>query len=283
LRQPARPGKVEHMTQRWSVSRLIGMGALQLLMALTCGICSAEQPSAEAGAGFNTYVRALEARLAAQRRQNAALVVLAAPEAQTAARLRSGELVIENLKPAKNNLPGAVLYDWRGTAFQPGATATDFERLMRDFAAYPRIYAPEIVSAKVLSQKVDRYQATMRVRQKHVITVVMDTTYDIHFGQLDARRGWSTSRSTQIDEIDNAEMKNERVLSQADQHGFLWRLNTYWTFEERDGGLYMQIESVSLARSIPSGLGWLIGPFVESVPRESLEFTLHATRYALRR
>jgi hypothetical protein len=63
----------------------------------------------------------------------------------------------------------------------------------------------------------------------------------------------------------------------------MWRLNTYWSYEERDGGLYMQIESVSLTRSIPSGLGWALGPFVESVPRESLEFTLQAASRALRK
>jgi hypothetical protein len=123
----------------------------------------------------------------------------------------------------------------------------------------------------------------MRVKQKHVITVVMDTAYDIEFGRIDAGHGWSISRSTQIDEVENAGTKKEHVLSPADQHGFLWRLNSYWTFEERDGGLYIQVESVSLTRSIPSGLGWVIGPFVESVPRESLEFTLRATRNALHR
>jgi hypothetical protein len=60
-------------------------------------------------------------------------------------------------------------------------------------------------------------------------------------------------------------------------------LNTYWSSEERDGGLYMQIESVSLTRSIPAGFAWAIGPFVESVPRESLEFTLRSTASALRK
>lgn len=254
-----------------------------ILMVLTCGACHAEQPSQAAVAGFDTYVGRLEARLAAQHRQNSALVVLAAPSVQTEARLRRGELIVENLTPAKNDLPGAMLYHWRGTAFLSGATAADFERLMRNFASYPRIYSPQVVSARVLWQNGDHYQATMRVAQKHVITVVMDTTYDIEFDRLDALRGWSVSRSTHIDEIDNAGSKTEHVLSPADQHGFLWRLNTYWTFEERDGGLYMQIESVSLTRSIPTGLGWVIGPFIESVPRESLEFTLRATCYALRR
>ena len=72
-------------------------------------------------------------------------------------------------------------------------------------------------------------------------------------------------------------------MTPAQEHGFLWRLNTYWSYEERDGGLYLQIESVSLTRAIPPGLGWAIGPFVESVPRESLEFTLHAACDALRK
>jgi hypothetical protein len=282
LRFCGQTGTVEHMIQRWSGSKLVLMGML-VLMALTCGISRAEQPSPAAVAGFNTYVGALDARLAAQHRQNVGFVVLENPAAQTEARLRRGEFVVENLTPAKTDLPGAMLYHWRGTAFLPGGRAVDFERLMRDFAAYPRIYTPQVVSANVLSQNGDRYQATMRVKQKHVIPVVMDTTYNIEFGRIDARHGWSISRSTHIDEIGNAGTKNERELSPADQHGFLWCLNTYWTFEERDGGLYIQVESVSLTRSIPRGLGWVIGPFVESVPRETLEFTLRATSYALRR
>jgi hypothetical protein len=128
----------------------------------------------------------------------------------------------------------------------------------------------------------------MRVRQKHVLTVVMDTAYDITFGRPDfgrfaAQRGYSTSRSTQIEEIDSPGTPHERALGPGEEHGFLWRMNTYWSYAERDGGLYIQIESVSLSRSIPTGLRWLIGPFVESVPRESLEFTLRATSDALRK
>jgi hypothetical protein len=132
-------------------------------------------------------------------------------------------------------------------------------------------------------QQGDHYQATMRVRQQHILTVVMDTTYDVTFGQLDAQQGYSISRSTKISEIGSPGTAKERALSPKEEVGFLWRLSTYWSYEERDGGLYIQIESVSLTRSIPTGLGWLIGPFVESVPRESLEFTLRATRDALKK
>jgi hypothetical protein len=123
----------------------------------------------------------------------------------------------------------------------------------------------------------------MRVRQRHVITVVMDTAYDVSFGRLDARHGYSISRSTQISEIDSPGTSRERALNAKEEYGFLWRLTTYWSYEERDGGVYMQIESISLTRSIPTGLGWAIGPFVESVPRESLEFTLRSVCSALRK
>jgi hypothetical protein len=122
----------------------------------------------------------------------------------------------------------------------------------------------------------------MRVKQKHVLTVVMDTEYAVTFGRMGTGRGWSTSRSTQITEIENAGTDKERALGPKEEHGFLWRLNTYWAYEERDGGLYLQIESVSLTRAIPAGLGWVARPFVESVPRESLEFTLRKTCEALK-
>ena len=82
-------------------------------------------------------------------------------------------------------------------------------------------------------------------------------------------------------EIDAAGTRAERTLNANEEHGFLWRLNTYWSYEERDGGLYLQIEAVSLTRSIPSGLGWLIRPYIESIPRESLEFTLRSVSGAL--
>jgi hypothetical protein len=204
--------------------------------------------------------------------------------AEGEARLRRGDVVVEKLTPADGGeMAGAMLHDWRGTAFVPGATAADFERLMKDFGGYPKVFAPEVIEARVMAGDGDHVQVSMRVRQRHVITVVMDTEYDVGFGRVDARRGYSMSRSTRIAEIDGAGTSKERALTGGEEHGFLWRLNTYWSYEEREGGLVVQVESVSLTGSIPTGLGWLVGPFVESVPRESLEFTLRAVCGALER
>lgn len=287
-------GRVQCMKRRVPNSHAFSVGWFSLLCWLvllapaTC--CIAEKPTAAATAAFDAYAGMVESRLAAQHRSGNGFLARVEPgsgsESQTEARLRRGELIVEQLTPAGGKeLPGALLHDWRGTAFAPGATAADFERLMRNFSGYPQHFAPQVVEAK-LTQQVDHdsnhFQATMRVRQKHVLTVVMDTTYDIAWGRLDAQHGYSISRSTRIAEIDAPGTAQEHALSAGEDHGFLWRLNTYWSYQERDGGLYLQVESVSLSRSIPRGLGWVVGPFVESVPRESLEFTLRATSAALK-
>jgi hypothetical protein len=256
--------------------------AYALLLASNAARAAAEPPP-EAVSAFNSYVFSVETRLAQQHRSQSALLAATA-STESDERLRRGELIVERLTSAAGaELPGALLHHWRGTAFAAGAHAAQFERLMKDFPAYPQHFSPQVLEASVLTQRGDHLQARMRVRQRHVITVVMDTTYDITFERLDARHGYSIARSTRISEVDANGPGSGRALASSEEHGYLWRMNTYWSYEERDGGLYMQIETVSLSRSIPTGLGWAVRPFVESVPRESLEFTLRSTCNALRK
>lgn len=257
---------------------------LGLLPALPAPAARAEAPSAQAITAFTNYTNGVEGRLARQHRSGGTFLAECTLAPPQTARLRAGELMIERLTPeTRGDLPGAMLHHWRGTAFVPGATTVGFERLMRATDAYPTHFAPQVLQAKTLSSTANSLQLWMRVRQTHVLTVVLDATYDVRFGRLDAEHGYSTSRSVHIAEIDAPGTARERILTVSEEHGFLWRLNTYWSYEEKDGGLYMQIDCVSLTRSVPRGLGWVIGPFVESVPRESLEFTLRSTRDALRR
>jgi hypothetical protein len=255
-----------------------------LLILAAAPVWAWAEPTPAAVLAFNSYISVVESRLAQQHRSQNGFLVSLASGREGEQRLRGGELVVEQLPvPSGAAFPGALLHHWRGTAFAPGAKAADFQKLMRNFNAYPQHFGPQVTTAKVLSQQDDHFLAMMRVRQHHVITVVMDSTFDVTFAHLDPAHGYSISRSTNISEIDSPGTRSERPLNSSDDHGFLWRLNTYWSYEERDGGLYMQIESVSLSRSIPSGLGWVAKPFVESVPRESMEFTLRSACNALRK
>src|SRR5207302_8083758 len=158
------------------------------------------EPTPAAASAFATYIATVESRLALQHRLPNTFLAPTTPDPEnTQMRLREGKLIINRLTPSNGaNFSGALLHHWRGTAFSPGAKAADFERLMRDFNSYPQHFSPQVLQARVLTQGGDHIQASMRVRQRHVITVVMDTTYDITFGQLDAQHGYSISRSTRI-------------------------------------------------------------------------------------
>jgi hypothetical protein len=271
------------MQRQPSDSRKLSVLCGLLLVAAAPAYIVAE-PAPAAITAFNSYITTVESRLLQQHRSPNGFLAPPSPPAQSETRLRQGELIIEQITPSTTaDFPAAMLHHWRGTAFAPGAKAADFERLMKNYDAYPQKFSPQVLQAKILMQQEDHFQVVMRVRQRHVLTVVMDTTYDVTFARLDPLRGYSISRSTQISEIDSPGTDHEHALSASEEHGFLWRLYTYWSYKERDGGLYMQIESVSLTRSIPTGLGWAIGPFVSSVPRESLEFTLRSTCNALRK
>ena len=282
MRLRALPGRISHdmvqnmMRRNQTILQKLSVG-LVLTVAVTVPIGA--EPAPEVTAAYNAYIAKVEARLAQQHQSTCVTL-----EHLDMARLKSGQTIVDQIIPTENGkLPGALLYHWRGTAFVPGAHAADFLRVMKDYAAYPRTFSPEMLQAHVLSHEGDHYVSTMRVRQKHIITAVLDITYDITFGHggSGAQSGYSISRSTHIAEIDQAGTPQERVLAPSEEHGFLWRQNTYWSYEERDGGLYIQIESLSLSRAFPAALGWAFGSFTKSIPRETLEFTLGSMIKAL--
>jgi hypothetical protein len=116
---------------------------------------------------------------------------------------------------------------------------------------------------------------------KKVLTVVLNTEHEAHYVRPAPDRAYSRIVSTRIAEVENPGTPAEREKPIGKDGGYMWRLNTYWRFLERDGGTYIQCESISLTRGIPFGFGWVVGPFVTSIPRESLTFTLERTRTTL--
>ncbi len=255
-----------------------------LLVVLASPASTPAQTSPPATLAFDRYVHAVEQRLNTQHASPATFLAPANDQ-----RLHNGEILVEPVHeptgPAILEAAGGntMLHHWRGTAFVPHAHAANFEHLLRDLPAYPQRFSPEVLRAAVLSSNPggDHLQTALRVRQHHGLTVTLDTTYDLTFSHPNPLRGCSTSRSLRITEIANPNTPAEHPLSPADEHGLLLRLNTYWTWEERPDGLYLQIETVSLSRAIPTGLGWALRPYVDSIPRDSLTFTLRSARNAL--
>jgi hypothetical protein len=152
----------------------------------------------------------------------------------------------------------------------------------QNYDEHSRIYAPRVLRSKLIQHDGDDFKVFLRLRDKNIITVVLDTDYDVHYVRLDPARAYSNSYSTRVAEVERVGQQDEDEKPVGHDNGYLWRPNSYWRFWEHDGGVYVQLEAISLTRDIPEGLGWLIRPFITSIPRESLVFTLNHTRESVK-
>jgi len=202
-------------------------------------------------------------------------------------RLQRGEVISARLQTAdpsgRSSTPGALIHHWVGTIFIPGASLAQVLAVVQDYDRHSEYYKPDVAQSKKVEQSGDEYKVHYRLRKKKIITIILDTDYKVHRHYLDTARAYSNSYSTRIAQVENAGQTDEHELPPGRDGGYLWRLNSYWRYFDSGRGVYVQCEAVSLTRDIPVGLNWLIGSFVESVPKESLEFTLHSTRSAVLR
>lgn len=180
-------------------------------------------------------------------------------------------------------VPGALIHDWLGAVFVPGATVGDALAVLRDVPRYPEIYSGDIVEARILSGSGTRRRVLFRVVKKKVITVVLETEYEVEDRILAPGRAQMWSRSVRVSEVEDAGKPGETVKPPDTGWGVLWRLHSYWHLEERDGGLLMECRAISLTRDVPAALAWIIRPMVSSLPREALAGTLVRTRAAVER
>jgi hypothetical protein len=199
--------------------------------------------------------------------------------------LRNGQLLIERLETLDSGkaipVPGGIIHHWIGTVFVPGATLGQTLSFMEDYDHKTEYFKPDIVRSKILRHDGDDYFVQLRFYTKKIITAVIDTDQEIHYHMVDSTHAYSRSRTTRVQEVENAGKSDEKLEAEGHDRGFMWRMNTYWRFEEKDGGTYVECQAISLTRDIPTGLGWMLGSFVTSVPRESLTFTLTTARAAL--
>jgi len=72
---------------------------------------------------------------------------------------------------------------------------------------------------------------------------------------VNAQRMQVRSFTTRIAEVEDPDTAREREKPVGHDNGFLWRFNNYCSIEGRPEGAYVQCESISLSRSIPTGLG----------------------------
>jgi hypothetical protein len=255
-----------------------------VLSALLTAIVNAADLQPRTVAAFDRYVRATEAQIV----PNPFLRLDGLPDGERRKQLadvQRGELYVERLTTREAgksiDVPDGLIHHWLGAVFVPDASLVQALDLLQDYDHHAEIYRPAIVRSKLVSREGDVFRVDLRFFMKIVITVVVDTENEARFERPAADRAQSRIYSLRVAEVADPDTPQERQRPVGHDGGFLWRLYTYWRFLERDGGVYVQCEAISLTRGIPFALGWLIGPFVNSIPRESLAFTLETTRKTL--
>ena len=238
---------------------------------------------------FDHYVQATEARIAGELGDaNNFLWVDRQPEPrrkQFLDLLSKGQVVVQHMETREGGkeiqVPDGMVHHWMATVFVPGVTLQQTLALMQDFERHTEIYKADVIKAKVLNHKGDDFQLYLRLHRKTVVTVVYDTQFDIHFFPVDKTREYSRHCATRIVEVENAGRADEHQDTVGNDRGFLWRLNTYWRYQEKNGGVYIQIEFITLSRTVPAVFAWLVNPYIKSIPHEYLMNLLQTTRSAL--
>ncbi len=252
-----------------------------LLAGLAVPVSAQKMPRAElrseSSQAFEQYVRDREAGILSKRIQGGKF--LWADESNDRhERAKAGSVVVE---PGRDKgvveVKGAMVNDWIGATFMREATLVKVLSAIQNYDSHKAFYKPEVIDSRILEHNGNRYKVRYQYLKKKIITVTLNTDHEITYFPVDSTHEYSKSRTTRVAELDG-----ERELAPGEDHGFLWNLDTFWRFLERDGGVWIECEAISLTRAIPTGLGWLISPIVRELPRESLTNTLEGTRRSLR-
>jgi len=232
----------------------------------------------QTAAAFDRYIELNEIRIKVDLSAGRFLRLAGQPDWK--AKVRGGQVRIEPGAMPDNgkkiDVPDGMIQHWVGTMFMAGAAIPQVTSVLQDYANYKSIYKPEVIDSKQISHRGDEYDVFLRLYKKHVLTVLLNTNYHVRFAMFDPHRMYVISHSTRI-----AEMKDGAELPVGDDTGFLWRLNTYWRFEQADGGVYAECEAISLSRDVPAILGWMIKGLLEKFPKESMLNTLRGTKAAV--
>jgi hypothetical protein len=221
-------------------------------------------PGPSAVTAWEKYIAAVEARIDFNPQKTS-------PEIRQ--KLESGTVYTQKIRHGAGGgfeLDGGLIHHWLGTIFIPEVTLNQVLNWVQDYDDHYRHFN-DVERSSLLQRNGDTFDIYLRLVRTKVVTVRYDTRHTAVYRRHDATHASSRSIATQIVEVGEP----------GKDSGFLWRMNSYWRFSQEHGGVFVECESVSLSRSIPVGLGWLVGKYIDSVPRESLQETLISIRRGL--
>jgi hypothetical protein len=180
------------------------------------------------------------------------------------------------------HVPSGLIHHWVGASFIPGVKLNEALAMVRDYGRYRSLYAPSVVQSNLVRRDgMDDEFSVVVVNQALFLKSAIDCDYKVSYHRLDDKRFYSVSDTTRVREIADYGQPGQRRLLPAEGSGYLWRVHSVSRYLERDGGVYVEMETFVLSRDIPISFRWLADPIVRRVSRNSLELTLKQTRDAV--
>ena len=171
----------------------------------------------------------------------------------------AGKPVVEARQ--NSDIHNGSIHHYSGPIRVPGAQIEQVRRVMQDYTDYPNFFKPDVVRGSWTVQADstpddEHFKSRLFLTESTVwLDVAYDALYDTHYRRIDANR-WDSHRLRHIRELVDAKQLDGGAFPDGDDHGFLWRTNNYWFARERDGGLDLQLDSMTLSRTTPIGFGW---------------------------
>jgi hypothetical protein len=249
------------------------MKALLLALALA-------EPMAETVAAWERAVELTEARIAQELSSTAGFLAtdfLSEGVRRGVSRaFEAGEVYTTKL-PVDVPIPHGMAHHWLGAVYVPGADVDEVVRWLQEYDQHDRRFG-YVEDSRLLSRTDDRFEIFLRLRRQKIVTVHYATEHEVVYRRHEPGRYSSVSRAKRIAELEDAGTREEREKPPGSDRGYLLRLHSYWRFQQVDGGVVVECETLSLSRGIPAALLLFVRPLLDSVPRESLEATLFPIR-----
>jgi hypothetical protein len=197
--------------------------------------------------------------------------------------VHAGKVLVVSADPQNpRKVPSGLIHNWLGAAFVPNTTLANVLATVRDYDHYKDFYQPAVVESKAMPAEGSDDRFSMLLMNKSVVSKsALESNYQITYVRVDSKRYYSISRATRIQEIEKPGSPEEHMLPPDEGTGLIWRLSSITRFEERDGGVYIELQAIALSRDIPGSLHWLIAPIVRRVSRNSLTTSLEQTTEAV--
>jgi len=161
-------------------------------------------------------------------------------------------------------VPSGTISHWHGSVFIRGVTLDGVLAGLTNPGTPPP--QADVVASRVLARDARSVRVYIRLVRHAIVTATYDTEHEMRFTRHSSTLATARSVATRIEEVGGGD------------RGFLWRLHSYWRYEQQPGGVLVELDSLTLSRSVPAIVRPVAMPLVNQVARESMTRTLEALK-----